>query len=229
MGAVDDNTQPRADLYPTGRKLCSRCGTWRPLVDYGILRNGKARGQMRTRCLTCERIVGRVANPRKRGKETIYRGPEERTCCKEGHEWTEGNTYLHRRKDGRVVRQCRTCNSRRSKTPEVMERRRAYQREWDVIRRRKAGIPPRSFSKPKEIPEERVPGGPFRDWLYRRMEIHQCSAAELEARFGMKKREIYQFLGKAPKTVPLEIVDRLLTHEDDTMLWELYPGLYEEE
>lgn len=43
-----------------------------------------------------------------KGRES-HQGRSRQTHCKRGHEFTTENTYLHERKSGGILRQCKTC------------------------------------------------------------------------------------------------------------------------
>lgn len=81
---------------------------------------------------------------------------------------------------------------------------------------------------------DRVPAGPFREWILRRADFYNrllpynngAGAAELARRSGLSERRINEVL-KRSKFVRVDIVDRALVNEGSTMLWEIYPELYE--
>jgi len=71
---------------------------------------------------------------------------------------------------------------------------------------------------------EKVPIGPFRDWLMSRIQKYG-SACDVARELGLSEREVYRFL-KQSKMVTVATVDHALTRDGGTMLWEIYPELY---
>lgn len=79
-----------------------------------------------------------------------------------------------------------------------------------------------------------LPAEPFREWIKSRMAFYYAQsyfeigagASEFSRRSGMSKRRINEVL-KRSEQVTVELVDRVLIAEGSTMLWELYPELYE--
>lgn len=88
--------------------------------------------------------------------------------------------------------------------------------------------------KPKGIPSPgnepagggRLPVGPFRRWLEGRLEYYDGSKKVLADATGLDERQIYRLLNEGDK-VALDTVDRALTNERSTFLWQL--GYSEEE
>lgn len=79
--------------------------------------------------------------------------------------------------------------------------------------------------RPKDSGMERLPAGPFRDWLLKRLEVYG-STGQLAAACGLIERRVYGVLSGRQEFVSLDVVDRALVHEGSTHLDELYP--YEE-
>lgn len=85
----------------------------------------------------------------------------------------------------------------------------------------------RELIKSGEIlpPVARLPVGPFKAWCAQRVEKYD-SIADFCQVTEMNERRVYDLMNDRQKTVTLEVVDRALTREGSTFLWELYPDLY---
>lgn len=82
---------------PQGNRVRTKCPNGHPYSPDNLLAQGRI-----VRCRTC--YAQRISKTRKSG---VYPRPN---VCAQGHFLTEGNLYIHRDKQGRVHRRCRTCS-----------------------------------------------------------------------------------------------------------------------
>jgi hypothetical protein len=133
----------------------------------------------------------------------------------------EANAY--KRTDGGW--RCRACQALRHRKPSYREAHRIRQEGY----RRRKGIKPRNLSRKvpsssREVKRLRVE--PFREWL-KEMST-RYTMGEMEARLKVDERRLYAVMHESG-SVNLDIVDRALTEDGFTGLWELYPELYPDE
>ena len=84
----------------------------------------------------------------------------------------------------------------------------------------------RAVKRGLELPKvNRLPIKPFQSWVEDRLTKYESITEFCEAT-EMHERRVYDLLRGRQNTVELETVDRALTREGSTMLWELYPDLY---
>lgn len=74
------------------------------------------------------------------------------------------------------------------------------------------------------VATESLPVGPIRDWV--RVKLEKEPMLELAARLRTSERTLLR-IQKDSQTITLKLADQLLTNDGNTMLWELYPELYE--
>jgi len=67
----------------------------------------------------------------------------------------------------------------------------------------------------------RLPLTPFRKWLKERLQVYGGSTSMLALATGMNERQLYRCLNRETSSVQLDIVDKALTLEGSTFLWEL--------
>ena len=85
---------------------------------------------------------------------------------------------------------------------------------------------PCSETRPRKNPVNppaqggRLPVEPFRSWLEKRL-AHYGSPKILAAVTGMNERQLHRVMSGESKKVALDTVDRALTYERSTALWEL--------
>ena len=71
-----------------------------------------------------------------------------------------------------------------------------------------------------------VPAGPFVLWVKRRQYAYE-SLSKFCATCELQERRVYDLLKGKSKRVSVDRVDTALVRDGTTMLWELYPELYE--
>lgn len=75
-------------------------------------------------------------------------------------------------------------------------------------------------------PMNRLPAGPFREWLNHSALPRYDSLREFCQTTGLQERRIYDVLHGKQKQVSLDYVDQAVTRDGSAFLWELYPELY---
>jgi hypothetical protein len=212
----------RRDLYKTGRKHCTQCGRWRLVMDFGLDRRGTP-SYLKSSCRTCERVEGRWRNAVARGHirpyKPLVRATQHWTHCLHGHPFSGDNVHID--PDGYQV--CRTCERKRRRTAAAREKHRIYQE----AKRREAGVPMRPLTRPTPIGTNerlRVPVDPFIDWLHAHLpkedRQHWAVAHETD------DSTISKILSRKYGTVHIDIVDRVLRYEEESLM-DLYPEIYE--
>lgn len=151
---------PKGEGAPVcGRKFCTKCGKWRLLVDFHVLRRTKTGTPVYWQpwCMTCKRLDQRARgghSPRKYGRLSRH----------------EMN-----RRQWEAIRS----------NPERMEAKREYWRIYKDMQRRRAGVPKRTFNKRTPgNPHERVPIEPFQR-RFKELEIKEgLTRTEVAKRLG---------------------------------------------
>lgn len=197
----------RTNRYPTGRKHCSCCGCWRPLMEFPERGNGL----LHSWCQACHRLSRRERGGFK---------PRSYTHCKRGHRFTPENTY---RNAGR--RFCRICQRQRQakwrRDPVVSVQRREYNRIWKEGQRRAQGAPVRLAGRriPQDYHERLLlPGEPFAEWL--RENVPTSNRMRWAVANGIDETQVRRLLNGEQETVHIDTVDRVV---DPGVLNELYP------
>jgi hypothetical protein len=215
--------QVRTELYPLGRKYCSRCKRWRLICDFG-----RNRDILRAECRTCDRIKKRVVNGMaRRGKP--FQARARKATAGIPRVYRNGRSDLDTGSpEFRAYMRKRYNNL----TPKQIERRRESQRIWCEAKRREAGIKPREF-KHRVTPTSkgeilRLDVEPFRQWL---IEMHlRLTREQILELTGINERRLTYVLYESDKgKVSIDTVDAALVREGFTNLWELYPELYPDE
>lgn len=209
----------RVELYPTGRKHCSRCGCWRPIHDFGVA--NRSRGVLQAGCKTCDRIVHR-----QRGGYAARRVG----YCRHGHRLTQDNR--HYRRDGHF--QCLECRRRttrdwyRNMTPDQRAKRREWERIYGDTKRRERGarkLSPRQAEAPRGHEPLNIPAKPFGDWL-RANQPPDTSPEDWAVVLGCDATGIRQHIAGKRSVVHIDFVDRVLTAADAHLI-DIYPELYD--
>lgn len=200
----------RSDLYPTGRKHCSRCGCWRLLYEFNPIEREGPHARLGAWCRTCQ---ARYNEERRRARGARVR---TETHCLNGHLRTPENTY-YRPSDGRP--RCRDCRRATERTPLARERQRIYRN----AKRAEAGLATRQFKrKPPQDSNERVllDAEPFADWLRE----HAPGSGEGRERWslahGVDESQVRRLQEREQARVHINTVDRVAGPQ---LLNELYP------
>lgn len=72
----------------------------------------------------------------------------------------------------------------------------------------------------------RLPADPFREWLTRDALPRYASIREFCEATGLQERRVFDVVKGRQKNVSLDYVDKAVTRDGSTFLWELYPELY---
>jgi hypothetical protein len=171
-------------------------------------------------------------------KGTIVCG---RKFCSLCHKWRHIHDFQVRSRKpdhpeyGHLTAPCTPCKRvqmreyHRSRTTdaEYMERKREYQRIMKEAQRRRAGVEPRTWGsranrRPDSEPVQRLPVGPFRSWLVVRRQRFD-TLRDLSMALGVEESLLGHVLAGRKTHVLLDTVDRALTRDGSTFLWELYP------
>lgn len=201
----------RTDLYPTGRKHCSRCGCWRYLHEFG-----RNKDWLQARCKTCERLIKREQGGHKprQFRRIPRRGtPEYRAYRRE----------LYHRNGGYAA------------WPEKKKaNRREYARFYKEAKRRERGAYVRNTrpdckpdnGKPPHREGERLalPAGPLVDWV--RENVPHEGQTAIAQKLGVDETTIRRLREGRQRTVHIDVVDRLCVRAG-LHLSDLYPELYE--
>jgi hypothetical protein len=207
-----------------GRKFCPRCGRWRLGVDFYVREwSGDTAYKLQTRCATCQRVSRREADGFK---------PRRWGACHRGHPRTPDNLGTVTDANGYTHRYCKPCRrqdyERRRAEREWVERRREYQRFWMERKRRSLGVPERRWgSRSNRAPDtESAPlldARPFIRWLQGKRDRHE-TIVDMAIVLGIDDSLLGKLLAEQKASVLLTTVDRVLTREGSTFLWELYPS-----
>lgn len=113
--------------------------------------------------------------------------------------------------------------------PAYRENRLEYGRIYQEVQRRKRGAKVIDISKRPMLKAERIPAEPFRQWLqemFTKSESKRAVETILEVDESRLRKIVDGIDMKSDDTLDLDFVDRCLTKEGGTMLYELYPSLY---
>lgn len=213
-----------------GRRHCSDCGRWRPIVDFCVARwkdpiERTEPKYWRNICRTCERLRGRERNAKLNGRTEPY-GPQKYV----------GQTPEERRQR-RLKNRREWQRNKLENDPEWAERYREKQRFYAEKKRRERGAKPRevaSSTYKKCKGEEMVAIKPFQDWIEEKIELYG-SIEDFASLIETSPRTVHRWRtgremdrGRERKftEIPLNTVDVALTREGSNGLWELYPDLY---
>lgn len=116
------------------------------------------------------------------------------------------------------------------------KRRRSWCRSCQRLRdqERYAGRTPKApKGKCRLGPDRMLSSEPFAQWLERKCARYRLEHGEGKDAFAntltISSRRLETYLRREQETVGLRVVDRVLTHEGSTCLFELYPELYPDE
>lgn len=214
-----------------GRRHCSDCGRWRPLVDFCVAkwRDPLERTEpqyFRNICRTCERLRGRVRNAQRAGRKEPY-GPQKYV----------GQTPEERKQ--RRLKSRRDWQKMKLETdPEWAERYREKQRFYAEKRRRERGVQPLAIEKStykRSKNDDLISIKPFQQWIESRIETYGsiedfAIAVDTSPRTVLRWRTGREIDKRGKERIfdkiPLHTVDVALTREGNTALWEVYPELY---
>lgn len=177
-------------------KVCTKCGERKPLDEFTIRRDH----------LKCG---------------LIYVRPEAscRKCCAERNKRAAERRKAEGREESSTERSRRW---RAKKTPKQKKEQREKDRERQAIRRRKEGIPPRNFRKPR-AKSKRVPIEPA-SVLVEVLLAEGHTKREIALQSGVTERRIYDMEHCASPHTELDNVDKILVaFERQEDLDELYP------
>lgn len=207
--------KPRTQPNPVilGRRFCSDCKHWRLIIDFHARERDKDGNAIswQSVCATCQRFRTRYSQGmRRRGKPYEQRhdppSPEQ------------------------VRRRRRERYQERKKDPVFVELRREYERIYTEAKRRENGIPrdEARLAKRDIGPDTLIETEPFAFWLDERVDEYGGSWGDLAAACHVPPRSLYRyrFDGGMQPTVTSGFVDRCLTHEGSTFMWQLYPQLF---
>lgn len=208
--------------YPHDKKRCSGCKEWKLIPDDYYMRKR-------------QRVNGDIAiSPPAKCKKCSIEKAKVR-----GAKWRE-----KKRATGELTLYTKRWNQNRAWT----EKRRIYNKEYKAIQRRKQGIEPRSNKASSIRSSIMVPVGPFQEWIIKKTKEYEldnvlsssgtaglnilgevCQVSDRTLRRFLAGEEIAKNTGTKRKIteIPLDTVDKCLTNEGSTDLWELYPSLYQ--
>lgn len=195
-----------------GRRHCTKCGCWRPCFDFSPRANHTA---LRSVCKACERTRARVKfGYRKRGKG------DHLEVCRQGLHPMVGDNLAWRGTGGARQRYCKPCSQE-------------YSRIWGDNQRRREGRPimPKRSSAYRRSAQQKhrellmLDAEPFARWLEEN--LPEGSPGWLLQR-RIDNSQVRRLITRQQRTVHIDTVDHVLTHDDMTSLRDLYPGLYEE-
>jgi hypothetical protein len=173
-----------------GRKHCTRCGHWRPVLDFYPRRrdlDGVATSWQSV-CVTCMRTRQRdTAGLRRRGKPYAQR---QARLTAEQRRVRQRERYRQRRKD-----------------PIWLARYREYGRIYQEANRRKRGIAPRNFHNRRTVIDKL-------EWVYLQPEplVDALRGVEIRAlsrRAKVPERSIDRLLRGESRHVRIDLADRL--------------------
>lgn len=198
-----------------GRRFCKHCRRWRHLLDFDVSRRwpDDSPRYLFACCKRCELVRKRQGRPPRR-----FLTPAQRRA--------RHNEYQKRR---------------RRENSLWRSRRQEYERIYKEAQRRRAGVRERPYVTASRAPDVaqrdnvHLPREPFVRWLEKLQPRYESIGVFAEA-LGLDEsllRRVLRGWGvrrgeRVPKPyVSLDTVDRALTSEGSTLLWELYPALYE--
>jgi hypothetical protein len=115
--------------------------------------------------------------------------------------------------------------ARAQRSPEEAARLRETRRLYAWERRRRRGEAERGIERSQPEKDLRLEAGPFRDWLLAKLGEYG-NTLRLAHACGTTVRRIYSVLKEEQAWVSIDTVDRALTREGSTYLFQLYPRLY---
>lgn len=234
-GKHKPNTNNLKNPVILGRKNCSKCYRWRSILDFYVRDRDEDDNPLgfQTTCKICTgEITRRNQGIRRRGKPYQKRKPplseeERRAKRRELHRWKMENV------------------------PGYAEDRREYHRIYAEGKRREAGVPRRDAMIEKRNVggakgDPKLPLVPFQQWIKERS-AHYARVEGIEARgeevagighlaylCGVSERLLRRHINgyeidrdgrrREITHVALSTVDKCLTNEGTTLIWELYPG-----